>query len=233
MIPDGALFKILIIGDSKIGKSCLVHQYCHDSFDQNIEPTLKVDLHIKTVNSGGKAVKLQLQDAPGSMAYLSSIASYAKVAHAILVCFDPCRSETFRNLDRWWELAVAHAQAECYVVLVALRSQSRLVCECSEPDIQAVACHWGVKYHSVSARTGEGVAELFHEVLCNIKACTVSSMNLAASTGDAQSSKPSAACVPASRTKKLLWYFVTLCCPGRKRRKSREDAKDELLLDEV
>ena len=98
MIPDGTLFKILIIGDSKIGKSCLVHQYCHDSFDQNTEPTLKVDLHIKTVNSGRKAIKLQLQDA--SMAYLSSITSDAKVAHAILVCFDPCRSETFRNLDR-------------------------------------------------------------------------------------------------------------------------------------
>ena len=129
---------------------------------------------------------------------------------------------------------MAHAQAECYVVLVALRSQSSLVCECSEPEIQAVACHWSVKYHSVSARMGEGVAELFHDVLCNIKACTASPMNPAASTGDVQSSKPSAAaCVPASRTKQLLCYLVMLCCPGRKRRKSREDAKDDLLLDQV
>uniref|UniRef100_A0A672H6H7 small monomeric GTPase n=1 Tax=Salarias fasciatus TaxID=181472 RepID=A0A672H6H7_SALFA len=82
------LFKLLLIGDSGVGKSCLLLRFADDSYTDSYISTIGVDFKIRTVDMDGKTVKLQIWDTAGQERFRTITSSYYRGAHGIIIVYD-------------------------------------------------------------------------------------------------------------------------------------------------
>ncbi|KAM4795496.1 ras-related protein Rab-7L1 [Rhinophrynus dorsalis] len=96
------LFKVLVIGDSTVGKTSLLHRYVHDVFGKDYKMTMGVDFALKVVQwSDTETVRLQLWDIAGQERFTSMTRLYYKQASACIIMFDLTNAESFRNCQMW------------------------------------------------------------------------------------------------------------------------------------
>ncbi|KAH9857484.1 GTP-binding protein ypt1 [Lenzites betulinus] len=102
-MPDGYdyLFKLLLIGDSGVGKSCLLLRFAEDAFTDSYLSTIGVDFKIRTIELEGKTVKLQIWDTAGQERFRTIAAAYYRGAHGIIMVYDVTEAETFSNVKGW------------------------------------------------------------------------------------------------------------------------------------
>lgn len=104
MNPDyDYLFKLLLIGDSGVGKSCLLIRFADDTFTDSFISTIGVDFKIRTINVGGKVVKLQIWDTAGQERFRTLTTAYYRSAHGIIMVYDVNEMETYLHIDQWLE----------------------------------------------------------------------------------------------------------------------------------
>jgi len=94
-------FKILLIGDSGVGKSCLLLRFADDSWTDSHISTIGVDFKIKTLNCDGKVIKLQIWDTAGQERFRTITSSYYRGAQGIILVFDCTDMESFGNVKQW------------------------------------------------------------------------------------------------------------------------------------
>jgi len=100
--PDyDLLLKLLLIGDSAVGKSCLLLRFADDTFTDSYVSTIGVDFKIKTINLNGKVLKLQIWDTAGQERFRTITASYYRGAHGIVLVYDVTDNKTFKNVRNW------------------------------------------------------------------------------------------------------------------------------------
>ncbi|XP_009421150.2 GTP-binding protein YPTM1 isoform X1 [Musa acuminata AAA Group] len=95
------LFKLLLIGDSSVGKSCLLLRFADDSYVDSYISTIGVDFKIRTVELDGKTVKLQIWDTAGQERFRTITSSYYRGAHGIIIVYDITEMESFDNIRQW------------------------------------------------------------------------------------------------------------------------------------
>eukprot|EP01103_Thecamoeba_quadrilineata_P012070 TRINITY_DN3024_c0_g1_i2.p1 TRINITY_DN3024_c0_g1~~TRINITY_DN3024_c0_g1_i2.p1 ORF type:complete len:194 (+),score=22.15 TRINITY_DN3024_c0_g1_i2:34-615(+) len=95
------LYKLLIIGDSGVGKSCLLLRFSDDIFTDSFISTIGVDFKIKTIDIGGSRVKLQIWDTAGQERFRTITSSYYRGAHGIIVVYDVTEQKSFTNITKW------------------------------------------------------------------------------------------------------------------------------------
>ncbi|KAI8325153.1 GTP-binding protein ypt1 [Martensiomyces pterosporus] len=95
------LFKLLLIGDSGVGKSCLLLRFADDTYTESYISTIGVDFKIRTIELEGKTVKLQIWDTAGQERFRTITSSYYRGAHGIIVVYDVTDNETFGNVKQW------------------------------------------------------------------------------------------------------------------------------------
>merc|ERR1712146_664974 len=95
------LFKLLLIGDSGVGKSRLLLRFADDTYTESYISTIGVDFKIRTINLDGKCVKLQIWDTAGQERFRTITSSYYRGAHGIIVVYDVTDRETFNNVKQW------------------------------------------------------------------------------------------------------------------------------------
>lgn len=95
------LFKLLLIGDSGVGKSCLLLRFADDTYTNDYISTIGVDFKIKTVDLEGKTVKLQIWDTAGQERFRTITSSYYRGAHGIIIVYDVTDQESFNNVKTW------------------------------------------------------------------------------------------------------------------------------------
>ncbi|EIW60964.1 GTP-binding protein ypt1 [Trametes versicolor FP-101664 SS1] len=102
-MPDGYdyLFKLLLIGDSGVGKSCLLLRFAEDAFTDSYLSTIGVDFKIRTIELEGKTVKLQIWDTAGQERFRTIAAAYYRGAQGIIMVYDVTEQETFSNVKGW------------------------------------------------------------------------------------------------------------------------------------
>lgn len=104
MNPDyDYLFKLLLIGDSGVGKSCLLIRFADDTFTESFISTIGVDFKIRTISVGGKVVKLQIWDTAGQERFRTLTTAYYRSAHGIIMVYDVNEKETYLHIDQWLE----------------------------------------------------------------------------------------------------------------------------------
>merc|ERR1711988_2090585 len=97
------LFKLLLIGDSGVGKSCLLLRFADDTYTETYISTIGVDFKIRTVEIDGKVIKLQIWDTAGQERFRTITSSYYRGAHGIIVVYDVTDGDTFRSVEQWLE----------------------------------------------------------------------------------------------------------------------------------
>ena len=96
------LVKLLIIGDSGVGKSCVMQRFADHEFTANYISTIGVDFKVRTVDINGRRVKLQIWDTAGQERFRTITSSYYRGAHGILIVYDiTCRS-SFESIKQVW-----------------------------------------------------------------------------------------------------------------------------------
>jgi len=97
------LFKLLLIGDSGVGKSCLLLRFSDDTYTDSYISTIGVDFKIRTIELDGKTIKLQIWDTAGQERFRTITSSYYRGAHGIIVVYDCTDLESFNNVKQWLE----------------------------------------------------------------------------------------------------------------------------------
>lgn len=95
------LFKLLLIGDSGVGKSSLLLRFSDDTYETNFNSTIGVDFKIKTVDLDDKVVKLQIWDTAGQERFRTLTSSYYRGAHGVIIVYDVTDTESFDNVKKW------------------------------------------------------------------------------------------------------------------------------------
>lgn len=94
---------MLLIGDSGVGKSCLLLRFADDTYTESYISTIGVDFKIRTIDLDGKTIKLQIWDTAGQERFRTITSSYYRGAHGIIVVYDCTDQETFNNVKQWLE----------------------------------------------------------------------------------------------------------------------------------
>mmetsp|Transcript_27242 Transcript_27242/g.76093 ORF Transcript_27242/g.76093 Transcript_27242/m.76093 type:complete len:207 (+) Transcript_27242:217-837(+) len=95
------LWKLLLIGDSGVGKSCLLLRFADDTYTEHYISTIGVDFKIRTIKDNGKTIKLQIWDTAGQERFRTITSSYYRGAHGIIVVYDISDSVSFNNVKQW------------------------------------------------------------------------------------------------------------------------------------
>ncbi|XP_022086232.1 ras-related protein Rab-30-like isoform X2 [Acanthaster planci] len=112
------LFKVVLIGNAGVGKTCLVRRFTQGLFPPGQGATIGVDFMIKTVEIGGEKVKLQIWDTAGQERFRSITQSYYHSADALVLVFDVTSTESFNALPSWLKEVEQYASPKVISVLV-------------------------------------------------------------------------------------------------------------------
>lgn len=163
--PD-SLFKLLIIGDSGVGKSCFLLQFIEGDFKEDHNVTIGVEYGAKTVAAAGKQVKLQIWDTAGQESFRAITRSFYRNANGVILMYDLTRMESFESLEDWLREIRLNSDTDIVVYLVGnmldLAEEEREVnTDLAEKFAEEKKLDGFVE---ASAKTAEHVAEVFIKV---------------------------------------------------------------------
>ncbi|XP_077466613.1 RAB33B, member RAS oncogene family a [Stigmatopora argus] len=108
--PRTRIFKIIVIGDSGVGKTCLTYRFCAGKFPEKTEATIGVDFRERLVEIDGEKIKIQLWDTAGQERFRKSMVQhYYRNVHAVVFVYDVTNAASFRSLPAWIEECKQHA----------------------------------------------------------------------------------------------------------------------------
>ena len=110
--------KLLMLGDTGVGKTCLLLRYAYDSFSPTFITTIGIDFKIKHVTIDGLKCKLQIWDTAGQERFRTITISYFRGAQGILLCYDVTDRDTFENVRHWVSQIKKHADDDVGVIMV-------------------------------------------------------------------------------------------------------------------
>ncbi|XVF83019.1 hypothetical protein PTKIN_Ptkin16aG0098700 [Pterospermum kingtungense] len=162
-------FKILLIGDSGVGKSSLLVTFI-SNFVHDLSPTIGVDFKIKMVTIGGKRLKLTIWDTAGQERFGTLTSSYYRGAHGIILVYDVTRRETFTNLSEIWakEVEFNSTNHECIRILVGNKVDRDSERAVTRDEGMALAQQYKCSFLECSAKTTENVHQCFKDLTLKI-----------------------------------------------------------------
>ncbi|XP_058771171.1 ras-related protein RABC2a-like [Vicia villosa] len=158
-------FKILLIGDSAVGKSSLIVSFISGAVE-DIAPTIGVDFKIKLLTVGDKRLKLTIWDTAGQERFRTLTSSYYRGAQGIILAYDVTRRETFTNLSEVWskEVELYSTNQDCVKMLVGNKVDRESERAVSTEEGLALAKEFGCLFYECSAKTRENVDKCFEEL---------------------------------------------------------------------
>ncbi|XP_060674840.1 probable protein phosphatase 2C 11 [Ziziphus jujuba] len=163
------LFKLLLIGDSGVGKSTLLLSFTSNTFE-DLSPTIGVDFKIKHVTLGGKKLKLAIWDTAGQERFRTLTSSYYRGAQGIIMVYDVTRRETFTNLSDIWakEIDLYSTNQDCIKMLVGNKVDKESERVVSKKEGIDFAREYGCLFLECSAKTRQNVEQCFEELVLKI-----------------------------------------------------------------
>ncbi|KAK4767183.1 hypothetical protein SAY87_023581 [Trapa incisa] len=163
------LLKLLLIGDSGVGKSSLLLSFTSNSFEE-LSPTIGVDFKIKHVTVSGKKLKLAIWDTAGQERFRTLTSSYYRGAQGIIMVYDVTRRETFTNLSEIWakEIDLYTTNPDCIKMLVGNKVDKETDRSVSKKEGIDFARQYGCLFLECSAKTRVNVEQCFEELILKI-----------------------------------------------------------------
>ncbi|MCI4379642.1 hypothetical protein PGIGA_G00230710 [Pangasianodon gigas] len=156
--PRTRIFKIIVIGDSGVGKTCLTYRFCAGKFPDKTEATIGVDFREKIIEIDGEKIKVQLWDTAGQERFRKSMVQhYYRNVHAVVFVYDVTSAASFRNLPAWIEECRQHALGhEVPRILVGNKCDLRHAAQVSTEVAQQFADAHSMPLFETSAKSPQG-----------------------------------------------------------------------------
>eukprot|EP00127_Corallochytrium_limacisporum_P006352 Clim_evm63s225 gene=Clim_evmTU63s225 len=155
------LFKYIIIGDTGVGKSCLLLQFTDKRFTPVHDLTIGVEFGARMVEIEGEKIKLQIWDTAGQESFRSITRSYYRGAAGALLVYDITRRDTFNHLTTWLEDARQHSHSNMAIMLIGNKSDLDAKRAVSKEEGEAFAREHDLVFMETSAKTADNVEEAF------------------------------------------------------------------------
>jgi small GTP-binding protein len=159
------IIKILTLGDTLVGKSSIVLRFSDNRFDDNQLATIGIDYKTKYIKVKDASVKVLLWDTAGQEKFRNIARQYYKGANGVLLIYDVCDRKSYERIGFWMdELKQNNEIEQLYIILVGNKidlEEKRVV---TREEAEKYAEDNNINYLEVSAKTGEGILDLFNEV---------------------------------------------------------------------
>ncbi len=166
MSKKESLYKILILGDSTVGKTCFLTRYADNTFQENQMATLGVDYKLKNVKmEDGNTVKLQIWDTAGQDRFHSLTRNYFKGAHGIILLYDITTQSSFDNVSNWIKQIKEDASEKVVIILVGNKIDLEHKRAIPTEEGEKIAEDFGLIFFECSAKTGKNINEAFNELI--------------------------------------------------------------------
>ena len=156
------IFKIVLVGDTSVGKSCILVRFSDDVFSDNYITTIGVDFRFKTMVVDNKVAKIQIWDTAGQERYRSITTTYYRGASAIIICCDVTSHDSFNNLNNWIDEITKYTDADITKLVLVnkcdLANEERQI---EKKEIEEFENKTNIKVLEVSAKTGDGIDYAF------------------------------------------------------------------------
>ena len=161
------IFKIILIGNSGVGKSSILQRYIQKVFNESYASTIGVDFFMKSITMGDKSIKMQLWDTAGTEKFRSITTGYYRGADAAFVVFDLTAKATFKALNEWIQsyYKYSNPDVEKNVVLIGNKSDLTDLREVTQEEIDNFTkANNNIKYFEASAKDGINIDECFNYI---------------------------------------------------------------------
>ncbi len=161
------LIKIMLIGDSNVGKSSLMIKFTDDIFDIEGCPTIGIDFKIKTVQLCNMKIKIQILDTAGQERFRSITNSHYRNAMGIILVYDVSNEESFKNIESWLNNIDKFTTEPINKILVGNKIDSDKKIISSEQG-KEMADKYNLTFYETSVKDDINVANIFHELSLKI-----------------------------------------------------------------
>ena len=167
------MFKILLLGDSGVGKSSLLLRYTKDEFNTDMRATIGVEFGLKFIKIDNVQYKIQIWDTAGMERYRSITSAYYKGAKGVIIVFDLCKKSSFNNVNKWIEDFKSKADEDAEILIVGNKNDLIEQREVTEEEAKINAQKYKSAYMETSAKDNNNVENafltLFEEINKKIK----------------------------------------------------------------
>jgi len=172
LLPEYIVVKLLLIGDTGVGKSCLVLRFADNTFTESFISTLGVDFKMRTLDIGGTTVKIQLHDV--------DLERYRKIFHGdygypidgVVLVYDVTNQETFANVPKWLQEfndLIRGRNHLLHQVLVGNKCDMVNNRKVTRKEAEEFASQWNLEFFETSAKNATNVEEAFIQMANTIK----------------------------------------------------------------
>ncbi|VDM04241.1 unnamed protein product [Schistocephalus solidus] len=141
------LFKLMLIGDSGVGKTCILFRFVEDSFSSSFISTIGIDFKIKTVELEDQRIKLQIWDTAGQERFQTITASYYRGAMGIMLVYSVTSKKSFENIAKWMANIKNLASYEVETIIIANKADMSQQREVSSEEGKEIAERYGVRLY--------------------------------------------------------------------------------------
>ncbi|KAM7250267.1 hypothetical protein ACFE04_022150 [Oxalis oulophora] len=162
------LFKVVLIGDSGVGKSNLLSRFTRNEFCLESKSTIGVEFATRTLQVEGRTIKAQIWDTAGQERYRAITSAYYRGALGALLVYDVTKPTTFENVSRWLKELRDHADSNIVITLIGNKTDMKHLRAVATEDAQGYAEKEGLSFIETSALEATNVEKAFQTILGDI-----------------------------------------------------------------
>ena len=156
-------YKVLLLGNSYVGKTCILIRYSEDSFKENYDVTIGLNYRIKTMTIENNPVKMQIWDTSGEEKFKAIAKNFYRGAHGVLLVYDICEKNSFLDVKSWIEQIIENSDNDDIVmILCGNKCDNEKERKISKEEGENLAKSYGIPFFECSAKNNININEIFN-----------------------------------------------------------------------
>ena len=157
-------YKLVMLGDTSVGKSSIIKKFAYNSFYEFEEPTIGAAFICKDIEVDNKKIRIEIWDTAGQERYKSLTPMYFRYANIAIIVFDLTNKDSFEGVKYWMQTLEEKGEPDIFKVLVGNKKDIRNKIQVTNEDIQNYTNTYNILYFETSAKNGSGIETLFTEI---------------------------------------------------------------------
>ncbi|XP_065065445.1 ras-related protein Rab-13-like [Rhopilema esculentum] len=158
------LFKVIIIGDSGVGKTCMLSRFAGEDVTKSHISTIGIDFKIRIIHINDDKVKLQIWDTAGQERYETITTQYYRRAHGVILVYDISSRHSFDNMRKWLKYVDEYASSNVKMIIVGNKCDLEVQRQVTPEEGQKLASQYEVPFYETSAYAYVNIDEAFSRI---------------------------------------------------------------------